>query len=226
MADEPDKLIFFNSRPAVIIAGVTFFTRVPIQYSDTPLMEIIRHLATFRGDAYTTHIPIYYSDGTKLAVCKGTRIFPTDDGKKVGVELRYFPDVTVCEIKGQPVFEIRRKGAAAISTVAELFTHDGSFVKWNDNALSGLFLNNPASPFQGIQVLPEGQGLQIGYPGGGTVRMLGGSIQADIGIMVGEPKRPYTGVGIQLARPGQTQPACPTGVWIATPPDSPSNPST
>ena len=130
MKDDANKLVFTQS-PGIIIANVTFHTRVAIQYSDTPVIELIKEVTTQNTDAFTTRIPIYYTDGTPLAVCKGSQLYSTEGGKKVGVAMKHYPGVTVCELKGKPIFEIRRKSAAAVSVAAELFTYDGSFLNCN-----------------------------------------------------------------------------------------------
>ncbi|MGD0654875.1 MAG: hypothetical protein ABSA16_11060 [Thermoguttaceae bacterium] len=202
MIDESNKLLFIKS-PNIVIANVTFITRVAIQYNDTPMLELIKEVTTLNTESYTTKIPIYNKDGVQLADAKGSQLYPTEAGKKVGVAMLHFPGLTVCELKGQPIFEIRRKEAAAVSVTAELFTYDGSFMKWSDDSVSGLLFNDPSTPFQAMQAGPGGKGLRIGYPGGGTVIMGSGSgIKADIGILFGTTTKPHGGVGIQLGVPG------------------------
>jgi len=83
MIDANDKLLF-NTSPSALIAGVTFESRVVVQYIDTPMVEIVQEVTSLNTRGYTTQIPIYYNDGTKLAVVKGARLHATSEGKKVG----------------------------------------------------------------------------------------------------------------------------------------------
>ena len=137
-------------------------------------------------DAFTTKIPIYHNDGTKLAVAKGAQLHVTNEGEKAGVKMRHLPDGTVCEIGGNPAFEIRHKGAAAISITAELFTYDGAFLKWSEVSLSGLLTIAPGKP------------LQLG---GCTFKDC--HFQAEVEIQIGEPKvRLPTAVVFGFAAPG------------------------
>jgi hypothetical protein len=101
-----EKLLFSNS-PAIVIATNTFIN-VPIiiQYKTTPMLEMVHEVDL----GYTTRVPIFHRDGTKLAVVKGSRLFPTEDGKKAGLTLRHPDKMTVCELDGRTLFEIERKG--------------------------------------------------------------------------------------------------------------------
>jgi hypothetical protein len=82
---------------------------------------------------------------------------------------------------------------------AELFTYDGSFLKWSDDSVSCLLFNNPTTPFGGIQAMPGG-GLRFIYPGLGPMIIKPGSdIRAEIGILIGTPTKPHGLVGIGLA---------------------------
>ena len=96
------------------------------------MLEIVQAVKA----GYTTKIPIYHNDGTKLAVVKGSDVYPTEDGTKAGVTTRHPPGATICELNGRPVFEITRTSAAALKMSAELHTFDGSFLKWSAEALS------------------------------------------------------------------------------------------
>lgn len=89
-----DKLIFQTS-PVVTLATNTFINcKVILKYEDIPLIELIKE----EGVGYTTQIPIFHSDGTYLAKVKGNRVFSTDDGKKAGITVELFKDVTVCKM--------------------------------------------------------------------------------------------------------------------------------
>jgi hypothetical protein len=137
MAKEYDSILIFNQSPVVEIA-TNRFVNVPVilQYEVTPLIEVVKEVHA----GFTIQIPIYHSDGTYLAKIKGSQIYLTDAGKKVGVALRHPAGMTVCEIAGKPVFEIIRKEAAAIKTQAELYTPDASFIKCSDSGMAGYIL--------------------------------------------------------------------------------------
>ncbi len=195
-----DNLLFSIS-PSVIIANVTFNTKVVIQYNDTPMLEVVQEV-TVKGPGFTTKIPIYHNDGTQLAVVKGSRLFLTEEGKKAGIIMQHLPGITVCKLNHQTMFEIRRNGAAAISTTAELFTPDGSFLKWSNDSVSGMLFNNSNAWFQGLQLGPGGKGIQIGYPNGAKVIMNpGSSITGPIGILIGTSTQNQTVAGIHLSGP-------------------------
>jgi hypothetical protein len=126
-----EKLIFQTS-PIVTLA-TNKFINVPIilQYDDTPLISIIREQAL----GFTTEIPIFHPDGTYLAKVKGTRIYPTKDGEKSGIEMRYLNNITVCEMNGKTLFEIAHEKGDAFRTQAELYTPTGFFVKSTDTPI-------------------------------------------------------------------------------------------
>lgn len=120
-----NKLVY-QTLPHVTFATNNFIN-VPVilQFDDTPLISIVREEEL----GYTSEIPIYHSDGTYLAKVRGTRIFPTDAGKKAGLELRHLRDMTVCEMAGRTIFEIFHQPGDAFRTQAELHTPNGYFVK-------------------------------------------------------------------------------------------------
>ena len=135
MSNESDSLIFFES-PEVEYAG-NFFKDVPIilEYDDTPLIEVVQEQAA----GFTTQFQIYNKDGIYIAKVKGSQLYLTTDGSKSNLKLRHPDRMTVCELDGQAIFEVRRKDATALKTQAELFTPDGRFMKSNDHgAPSGL----------------------------------------------------------------------------------------
>lgn len=129
-----EKLIYQNA-PKVTLA-TNQFVNVPIilQFDDTPLIQIIKEEAL----GFTTEIPIYHPDGAYLAKIKGTRVYPTEDGKKVGIEMRHPKDMTVCEMEGKTLFEIYHESGDAFRTHAELYTPNGFFVKSTDKPLPEL----------------------------------------------------------------------------------------
>ncbi len=141
MTNAPDELLF-SITPQVEFGSNTF-ENVPVilQYDDTPLLEVVQAEAA----GFTSQFRIHGSDGAYLAKVVGSRIHLAADGRKANLHLRHPPLMTVCELDGKTLFEIRRKEAAAFSTEAELFTPDGRFVKaTNSVAPLGLFQTNGA----------------------------------------------------------------------------------
>lgn len=132
-----DTLIY-QQHPVVEVAS-NKFENVPviIQYEETPLLEVVRMV----NAGFTTKIPIYHADGTYLAKVVGSDIYLTKDGTKAGITLRHPAGMTVCELGGKTVFEIRRTGAAALKAQAELYTPDGLFVKCTDTELAEYMLD-------------------------------------------------------------------------------------
>jgi hypothetical protein len=136
----------FTSVPEVTLA-TNRFINVPIilQYDDTPLISVIRN----EDLSFSTEIPIYHQDGTYLAKVNGTRVFETEDGSKAGIKMSYPKGMTVCEMDGKTLFEIRHERGDAFRTHAELYTPDGYFVKCSDTPSPRLVSNS-------------GKALQIG----------------------------------------------------------------
>ena len=122
----PDFDFIFSETPSVQFATNTFTNvRTILQYEDIPLIEVVQAETVGR----TTQFSIYHSDGTYLAKLKGARLFPTPEGQRAGLVLQHLPDMTVCKMNGNEIIELRRIGAAAIATQAELYTPNGAFVK-------------------------------------------------------------------------------------------------
>jgi hypothetical protein len=135
MSIKPDSLIFFES-PEVEYAG-NFFKNVPIilEYDDIPLIEVVQEQTA----GFTTQFQIFNKNGIYIAKVKGSQLYLTKDGSKSNIKLRHPDRMTVCELDGQTMFEVRRKDASALKTQAELFTPDGRFMKSNNHgAPSGL----------------------------------------------------------------------------------------
>ena len=139
-----EKLVFQES-PAVNF-GSNIFIDVPIilQVDETPLIEVVK---TQQG-GYTTEIPIYHNDGTYLAKVKGSQLYSTPEGEKAGVKLRHPDLMTVCELNGNVIFELKRTEAAALKASAELYTPNGFFVKCADTMPS--------------LVSPDGSSINVG----------------------------------------------------------------
>jgi hypothetical protein len=120
------ETLTFQTAPTVTFA-TNRFTNVPIifQYDDTPMISVVKDETL----NYTTEIPIFYSDGTYMAKVKGTRIYKTKEGEKVGLEMSYPKGMTVCKMGNKTVFEIYHESGDAFRTHAELHTPNGYFVK-------------------------------------------------------------------------------------------------
>jgi hypothetical protein len=156
--------LVFTQFPVVTFATNTF-VRVPtiLQFEDTPLLSVVREEKL----GFTSEIPIYHSDGTYLGKVRGTRIYPTEEGKKVNFSVRRLPDTTVCELDSRTVFEIRHQAGDAFRASAELYTPTGFFVKSHDGPMPEL-------------IDASGQALRVG-----GVTMIGNWIEgARIGVLV------------------------------------------
>ncbi len=123
----------YYEKPTVGFAGSTFFN-IPIilKIDDYPLIQVVDAEQNSIPAGYTVEFEIYNSDGIYLAKAKGSRLFLTSEGEKVNLKLRYPSLMTVCELDGRTLFEMRRQEAAALNTRAELYTPNGSFIKGND----------------------------------------------------------------------------------------------
>lgn len=141
MVSEPDSLIFFES-PEVEYGG-NFFKDVPIilEYDDTPLIEVVHEQAA----GFAAQFKIFNKDGVYIAKVKGSRLFLTNDGTKSNLKLRHPDGMTVCELEGHTIFEVRRKDAAAMKTRAELFTPDGRFMKSNEHGAPSCLISSDGS---------------------------------------------------------------------------------
>lgn len=158
--------LIFNAGTPVHFASNTFINvPVVLQYDNTPLIEVVQAIDT----NLTTQFRIFHPDGTYLAKVKGVRVFPTEAGKKAGVTTRHQPGLLVCEREGVTLFELRRDGAGAVSTQAEIHTFDGSFIRADQTGLSGLIRPH------------ESGGLQIG----GLVMLGNLIVDTAVGIRVG-----------------------------------------
>ena len=145
---------FFLETPAVWFAGSTFIN-VPtiLKVDDTRLIQIVDYGVQSIPAGYTIEFEIYNKDGVYVAKVKGSRLHLTPDGEKSNLKLRHPNRMTVCELDGKTLFEMRREEAAALKTSAELYTQNGSFVRGNDR--EGLICGEaltciqPAIPFTG-----------------------------------------------------------------------------
>lgn len=135
---EINKLIY-QTTPKVTIATNTF-VNVPVilKYENIDLIKIVKDEQL----GFTTEIPIYHPDGTYLTKVKGTRMYPTEDGKKAGVKIEKYEQLWVCTMDGKTLFEIQQQSGDSFKTSAELYTSDGYFVKCTDAPIPGLIDTN------------------------------------------------------------------------------------
>lgn len=138
--------LIYQTNPTVNLATNLFFD-VPtiLQFDDTPLISIVREQSL----GFTTEIPIFHADGTYLAKVNGTRVFPTEGGKKAGIVMRSLQATTVCEMAGRTVFEVFHQKGDAFRLQAELATPSGYFVKTVDSPVP-------------IVLKSDGAALQVG----------------------------------------------------------------
>lgn len=172
---EEEQQIIFQSHPVVTI-GTNRFHNVPtiLQFEDTPLLEV----GKFVEAGYTTQFPVYHSDGTKIAVVKGSQIYLTREGAKANIALRHPQGMTVCELEGKTILELRREGPAAVRGAAELYAPEGTFIKANTYEASALLrggrlLNSPGFAMSNsdlrdfkIGILVKRDSVSIGVGGG------------------------------------------------------------
>jgi hypothetical protein len=153
--------VTFQQHPTVVI-GSNAFIHVPIiiQYEDTPLLEV----GDFVEAGFSVKFPVFHRDGTKIAVVKGSRIFPTEEGKAARLTSRYEPNMTVFELEGKPILELRRTEAAALKTWAGLYAPEGVLIKAQDESFSGLLRGGDWLALPNGMVLKDSafQGCRIG----------------------------------------------------------------
>lgn len=167
--------VVFHEHPDVVIATNTF-RNVPtiLQYEDQPLIEVGR----FVQAGFTTQLNIFHNDGTRLAVVKGAQVYPTADGEKAKVTMRYANRRTIVELEGKTILELQRDAATALRLSAELYAPEGVLITARDNLLSAVMNGGKSMNLGGAPLsegLFEGQkiaihvtktGIQLGGPGG------------------------------------------------------------
>ena len=90
---EPVNDLTFHQGTAIELAGNTFINvPVLIQYENDPLFEVVHEVDA----SWTTQFRIYNKDGIYLAKAKGTQLYPTDQGTKAGLKMRYESHLTAC----------------------------------------------------------------------------------------------------------------------------------
>lgn len=127
--------VHFQTHPDVQIGSNTF-KNVPIilQFEDTPLLEV----GKFVEAGYQTRFSVFNADGIHVAVVVGSQIRLTKEGKNARITQRFEPNLTVCELEGKPILEMKRIGAIALKGWAELYTPTGALIKVHDSGVSGL----------------------------------------------------------------------------------------
>ena len=128
----------FSQSPTIHYAG-NVFINVPIilQYDKTPLIEVFQEITA----GFTSQFCIYNKDGVYIAKVTGSRLDRTPEGKTANIKLRHPDLMTVCELDGKTLFEIRREGPAALHTKAELFAPDGRFIKANNQGVPDVLIS-------------------------------------------------------------------------------------
>ena len=127
--------LIYQTSPTVTFS-TNKFINVPtiLKLDDTPLITVVKE----QNLGFTSEIPIFHADGTYLAKVRGTRIFPTEEGKKAGIVMRSLPNLTACELDGRTLFEIAHQTGDAFKVQAELYTPTGYFIKSTDADLPTL----------------------------------------------------------------------------------------
>lgn len=154
--------ITFQEHPDVVIATNTFRNvETILQYEEFPLIEV----GKFADAGYTTKFNVFHSDGSHMAVVKGARVFITE-GAKAKVTARQEPDLTVCEMDGRPIIELRRKGASALKGWAELYAPHGVFIKAHETSLvvqrsDGLYIPSHRSSASNLLISDEKIGIHV-----------------------------------------------------------------
>jgi hypothetical protein len=141
--------IIYQSHPVVTIASNNF-VNVPtiIQFKKTPLLQV----GKFEPAGYTTRFTVYHNDGTRLAVVNGCRIHPTDDKMKAKINVRQHPELSIFELEGKPILELRRNGPAGLKGWAELWAPEGILIKAADSGVSGLLRTGANAMIVGNQM--------------------------------------------------------------------------
>ena len=127
--------VIFQEHPDIWM-GSSVFRKVPtiVQVDDIPILEV----GQFVDAGYTTRFQVFHSDGTHIATVNGSRIFPTEAGNKANLKQRFENNLTICELEGKPILELRRHGAAALRGWAELHAPNGTLIKCFDEKFSGM----------------------------------------------------------------------------------------
>ena len=133
-----NKLIFQNTSEIILATNTFINVEEILKFEDTNLIELVKDVNL----GLTTKIPIYHSDGTYLTKVVGTRVFPTELGKKAGVRIEKLSDVWECKLDGKTIFEIHHKKGESFKTYAELYTPEGYFVKCSESKIPGLINMN------------------------------------------------------------------------------------
>jgi hypothetical protein len=118
-----------------VIGTITFRnTPVILQYEDTPLLEVVKTVEA----GFDTQFYVFDENSKRLGKVLGSRFVGINEDDEKRVRSREFPDMTVVELDGKTILELRRHGAQALKGWAELFAPGGVLVKANDAEAAAL----------------------------------------------------------------------------------------
>jgi len=126
---ERENLVYVPTNKVVFATNTFINVPIILQYEDEPLIETV----SIVDAGYTAQFNLYNQDGVRIAVAKGNQLYKTSDGEKSNLVIRYPDKRTVAELDGKTLFEISRNEAAALNLEAELFTHQGTFLRCHDS---------------------------------------------------------------------------------------------
>lgn len=170
--------LFFQESPEVELGGNRFI-KVPtiIQWEDEPILQVGKYVEA----GYSTKLRVFHSDGTHVATVNGSQVWLTDGGRKADVNMRS-EDVgclTVCELEGKTILEMRRKNAGQLKGWAELYAPEGVLIKATDRETAAMLGNGTAlqigggsirnGRFEGHEIgihITKKDGIQFGGKGG------------------------------------------------------------
>ncbi|MGO9108717.1 MAG: hypothetical protein ACLP9L_05745 [Thermoguttaceae bacterium] len=165
--------IFFQSHPDVIIGGNTFRNvKTILQFENIPLLEVGR----FEPAGYSERFPVFNMDGVKVAVVVGRQIHLTEEGSKARIVRRCEPNLSVCELEGKPILELRRNGPTALRGWAELYAPEGLLIRALDSGVAALLSGGNALQIGGMVFMDSffdgcPIGIHIGKSGHGGIRI-------------------------------------------------------
>lgn len=175
--------LYYTQHPDVIVGGNTFRkVKTILQWEDIPLLEVIKE-----ADAsYGIRLNVYHTDGTKIAVVKDNQIHLTAQGKAGQIKQRFEPNLTVCELEGKPILELRRQGACALKAEAELNAPGGYLVRASDTEVGSLLQRGRTLKFSGWTmqgVIFTGCEIGIHLFRNGAISMSGPGGSMEVGFM-------------------------------------------
>jgi hypothetical protein len=143
--------LFFQESPEVEI-GTNKFINVPtiIQWEDVPLLQV----GQFIEAGYTTKLRVFHNDGTHIADVNGSQVYSTSAGVKAAVSCRTEDGglLTVCEVEGKPIFELRRRNPGQLKGWAEIHAPEGVLIKVTDAETAALLGDGTALQVGGLAI--------------------------------------------------------------------------